>query len=233
MDYFRNVFKLDVLTGTKALSINPKAHSVETTDIKTQKQNTLEYDKLVIATGASPFVPNLEGKDLKGIFTLNNIPDVMGIYNYILGNKPKNVVVVGAGLIGMEAAENLVNQELKVTILEALGWPLPGLLDYEMAAPVEKQLKARGVNAVYGQRVSGFQGDAEGKVKKVIAGNNGFDADMVIMALGVQAECRTGNQVRHKNRAAGRHRCQRIPADIRPGYLRRRRLRGSDRHRFP
>ena len=186
VDFFRNVFKLEVLIGTKALSINPEAHSIETADIKTDKRATLEYDKLVLATGATPFVPNLEGRNLKGIFTLNNIPDVIGIHNYILNTRPKNVVIVGAGLIGMEAAENMANQGLKVTILEALNWPLPGLLDYEIAAPVEKQLQAKGINTAYGQRVSGFQGDTSGKVRKVMSGNNGFDADMVIMALGVR-----------------------------------------------
>src|SRR4030042_6889456 len=119
--YFRNVFDMNVLTGTKAISINPKAHSVETADIKTEKHATLEYDKLVIATGATPTVPNWEGKDLKGIFTLSNIPDASAIKHFLSGSKTKNAVIVGAGLIGLEAAENFVAMGLKVTILEALG----------------------------------------------------------------------------------------------------------------
>jgi NADPH-dependent 2,4-dienoyl-CoA reductase/sulfur reductase-like enzyme/rhodanese-related sulfurtransferase len=185
-EYFRNVFNMDVLTGTKAVSINREAHNIETADTGTEKRTVLEYDKLVIAAGAIPFVPNLQGRELKGIFTLNNIPDIMEIQNFILNSRPKTVVIVGAGLIGIEAAENLVNIGLKVTILEALGWLLPGLLDYEIAAPVEKQLRTKGIDTAYGQRVSGFQGDTSGKVQKVISGNISFDADMVIMALGVR-----------------------------------------------
>jgi len=186
VEYFRNIFNMAVFTGTNALSINPKEHSVEILENKTQNKSTLEYDKLVIATGASPVVPNWEGKDLKGIFTLNNIPDVMAIRSYIMANDPKNAVIVGAGLIGLETAENFTDMGLKVTVLEALGWPLPGLLDAEIAAPVEKHLKANGVNLLFGQRVTGFKGDAKGAVNKVMIGDKGIDADIVIMALGVR-----------------------------------------------
>jgi len=185
-EYFRNVFDMTVLTGTKALSINPRAHSVEITDIKTDKHATLEYDKLVIATGAMPTVPNWEGRTLKGIFTLSNIPDASAIRNYVKGLKSQEAVIVGAGLIGLEVAENFVAMGLKVTILEALGWPLPALLDSEIAAQVEKQLKAKGVNVVFGQRVTGFQGDAAGQVRKVMVGDTGLDASLVLLSLGVR-----------------------------------------------
>jgi NADPH-dependent 2,4-dienoyl-CoA reductase/sulfur reductase-like enzyme/rhodanese-related sulfurtransferase len=186
VDYFRNIFRLKVFTGTKATVIDTQNHRVETVEVKTDKRTTMEYDKLVIATGATPFVPPWENRDLKGIFTLNNIPDAMGIYQYIVSNKPQNAVIVGAGLIGLEAAENLVKLGIKVTILEALGWPLPGLLDYEMGALVEKQLKAKGVNVLFGQRVSGFQGDSTGKLAKVMVGEAGFNADIALLALGVR-----------------------------------------------
>jgi NADPH-dependent 2,4-dienoyl-CoA reductase/sulfur reductase-like enzyme/rhodanese-related sulfurtransferase len=185
-NYFRNVFDMTVFTGTRAMSINPKAHRVEIVDIKTDKHTALDYDKLVIATGAVPTVPNWEGKDLKGIFTLSNIPDAAGIRSYIKDLKTKEVVIVGAGLIGLEAAENFVAMGLKVTVLEALGWPLPALLDPEIAFPVEKHLKAKGVNVIFGQRVSGFQGDGAGQVRQVMVGDKGIDAGMVLLSLGVR-----------------------------------------------
>jgi NADPH-dependent 2,4-dienoyl-CoA reductase/sulfur reductase-like enzyme/rhodanese-related sulfurtransferase len=185
-DYFRNVFDMVVLTGTKAVKIDRQAHQVEIVDIKTDKHTTLDYDKLVIATGASPTVPNWEGKDLKGIFTLNNIPDASAIRSYIASLKNKEVVIVGAGLIGLEAAENFVAAGLKVTILEALGWPLPALLDAEIAAHLEKHLKAKGVNLKFGQRVTGFRGDNEGQVNKVMLGETGIDAGIVLLSLGVR-----------------------------------------------
>jgi NADPH-dependent 2,4-dienoyl-CoA reductase/sulfur reductase-like enzyme len=114
-DYFRNVLKMTVFTGTRATAINPKAHRVDIVDIKTNKKQTLDYDKLVIATGATPIVPNWEAKDLKGIFTLSNIPDAVGIRRYISRLKKKKVVIVGAGLTGLEAVENFATMGLKVT----------------------------------------------------------------------------------------------------------------------
>jgi NADPH-dependent 2,4-dienoyl-CoA reductase/sulfur reductase-like enzyme/rhodanese-related sulfurtransferase len=185
-DFFRNVFDMTVLTGTKATSINRKAHRVEIIDVKTDKQATLEYDKLVIATGATPAVPDWEGKDLKGIFTLSNIPDAVAIRNYISGLKNKEAVIVGAGLIGLEAAENFVAMGLKVTILETLDWALPALLDPEIAAHIERHLRSKGVKLIFGQRVTGLQGDSSGQVRKVMVGDIGFDADIVLLSLGVK-----------------------------------------------
>ncbi len=185
-DYFRNVFDMTVLTGTRALKIDRPAHQVEVVDIKTDKHTNLDYDKLVIATGATPTVPNWEGKDLKGIFTLNNIPDALAISNYMTTVKFKEAVIVGAGLIGLEAAENFVAAGFKVTILEALGWPLPALLDWEIAVHVEKHLKSKGVNLKFGQRVTGFRGDGEGRVNKVMLGETGIDAGIVLLSLGVR-----------------------------------------------
>jgi NADPH-dependent 2,4-dienoyl-CoA reductase/sulfur reductase-like enzyme/rhodanese-related sulfurtransferase len=185
-DYFRNVMDMKVLTGTRAISIDRKAHKVEITDIKTEQRSTIEYDKLVIATGALPTVPNWEGKQLQGIFTLSNIPDAGAIRNYASSLKNKEVVIVGAGLIGLEMAEAFVTMGLKVTVLEALGWPLPALLDDEIAAHVEKHLRAKGVNVIFGQRVTGFQGDKNGLVSKVTVGDTGLEASLVLLSLGVR-----------------------------------------------
>lgn len=186
VEFFRNGLKMTVFTGTRATAINPKAHRVEIVDIKTNKKQTLDYDKLVIATGATPTVPNWEGKDLKGIFTLSDIPDAVGIRDYMAGLKNKKSVIVGAGLIGLEAAENFVAMGLKVTVLEMLGWPLPTLLDEEIAAQLEKHMKSKGVKLMFGQRVTGFKGDKAGKVNKVMVGDTAIDAGMVLLSLGVR-----------------------------------------------
>ncbi len=186
VEFFRNGLKMTVFTGTRATAINPKAHRVEIVDIKTNKKQTLDYDKLVIATGATPTVPNWEGKDLKGIFTLSDIPDAVGIRDYMAGLKNKKAVIVGAGLIGLEAAENFVAMGLKVTVLEMLGWPLPTLLDEEIAAQLEKHMKSKGVELMFGQRVTGFKGDKTGKVNKVMVGDTSIDAGMVLLSLGVR-----------------------------------------------
>jgi NADPH-dependent 2,4-dienoyl-CoA reductase/sulfur reductase-like enzyme/rhodanese-related sulfurtransferase len=187
-DYFRNVMDMEVFTGTRALSIDRQAHNVEIADLKTDRRSTIEYDKLVIATGALPAVPNWEGKQLQGIFTLSNIPDASAIRSYVSNLKNKDVVIVGAGLIGLEMAEAFVTLGLKVTVLEALGWCLPALLDSEIAAHVETHLRAKGVKAIFGQRVTGFQGDKDGHIRKVVAGNTELDASLVLLSLGVRPD---------------------------------------------
>ncbi|HUT68900.1 MAG TPA: FAD-dependent oxidoreductase [Dehalococcoidales bacterium] len=188
-DYFKIIMDMEVLTETRATAIDPGAHTVEIIDLKTQQCSTVTYDKLVLATGSTPAVPDWKGKDLEGIFTVTDIPDANAIRGYLskLGDK-KEVVIVGAGLIGLEMAEAFVSKGCHVTILEALDRVLPTLLDPDIAVQVEKQLQSRGVKVICGQRVSGFQGDENGRVRKVLAGNTGLEADLVLLSLGVRPD---------------------------------------------
>jgi NADPH-dependent 2,4-dienoyl-CoA reductase/sulfur reductase-like enzyme/rhodanese-related sulfurtransferase len=186
VDYFRDVMDMEVLTGTRAVAVDPKAHSVETLKQKTDRRTTIEYDKLIIATGAMPMAPNWEGRDLAGIFTLSNIPDATAIRNYLENLRNKEAVIVGAGLIGLEMAEAFHTRGLKVTVLEALNWPLPALLDAEIAAQVDKHLRSKGVDAHCGQRVTGFVGDKDRRVRKVVCGDTELEAGIVLLSLGVR-----------------------------------------------
>jgi NADPH-dependent 2,4-dienoyl-CoA reductase/sulfur reductase-like enzyme/rhodanese-related sulfurtransferase len=185
-DYFRDVMDMKVLTGTRVLAVHPKAHTVEIRNQKTERRSAIEYDNLVIATGAVPIVPNWEGKDLAGIFTLSNIPDATAIRAYLAKLKKREVVIVGAGLIGLEMAEAFTARGLKVTVIEALDWPLPALLDAEIAAHVEKHLRTKGVAVRCGQRVTGFIGDKEKRVRKVVLGNSELETDLVLVSIGVR-----------------------------------------------
>jgi NADPH-dependent 2,4-dienoyl-CoA reductase/sulfur reductase-like enzyme/rhodanese-related sulfurtransferase len=186
VDYFHDVMDMEVLIGTRALAVHPRAHTVEILNQKTERRSAIEYDKLVIATGASPIDPNWEGKDLAGIFTLANIPDATAIRNYLDTLKNREVVVVGAGLIGLEMAEAFHARGMKVTVLEALDWPLPALLDAEIAAQVEKHLRSKGVVVRCGQRVTGFLGDKDRRVRKVVCGDAEIETGMVLLSLGVR-----------------------------------------------
>jgi NADPH-dependent 2,4-dienoyl-CoA reductase/sulfur reductase-like enzyme/rhodanese-related sulfurtransferase len=185
-DYFRDVMDMEVLIGTRALVVHPKAHTVEILNQTTGRRSAIEYDKLVIATGAIPIAPNWEGKDLAGIFTLSNIPDATAIRNHLDTLKNKEVIIVGAGLIGLEMAEAFCARRLKVTVLEALDWPLPALLDAEIAAQVEKHLRSKGVTVRCGQRVTGFLGDKNRRVRKVVCGDAELEVGMVLLSLGVR-----------------------------------------------
>ncbi len=187
-DSFRNVYDMEVLAGTRADAIDPKRHTVQTTELKTGRSSTFEYDKLVLATGSRPAVPPWEGRYLRGIFTLSSIPDAEAIRSRVSAMKNKDVVIVGAGLIGLEMAEAFVTMGLKVTVLEALDWPLPTLLDFDIAAQLEKHLRAKGVNLIFGQRVTGFTDDGGGNVRGVRVGDNEVGASLVLLSLGVRPD---------------------------------------------
>ncbi len=187
-EHFRDVLGMTVLTGTRATAIDRKKRTVTVTDLKTNKTDAITYDKLVLATGSAPVRPGWAGSDLKGIFTLSDLPDASAIKKYAAGLANKEAVIVGAGLIGLEMAEALAALGLKVTVLEALGWALPQLLDEEMAASLAKHLASKGVTLRCGERVNGFSGDKAGRVASVITGGGEAKAGLVLLSLGVRPE---------------------------------------------
>jgi len=184
--YFKKVMDIDVLTRTQVLDINRGTHQVETLNLKTGQRAVIDYDKLVLATGATPIVPPLEGRDLKGVFTLNTIQDADAILSFVASQKVQRVVIVGAGLIGIEAAEALVSRGVNVTVVEVLDWVLPTLLDTEVAAFLTRHLEEKGVNLLPSQKVIGFEGDEDRRVRCVLIDNARVEADLVLLAIGVR-----------------------------------------------
>ena len=184
--FFRDVMNIEVLTRTKALAVDREAHRVEILNAKVKQVSTIEYDKLVLATGSVPVVLDVEGKHLKGIFALTKIKDANTIRNIISSREIKKATIIGAGLIGLEMAEAFLVRGLEVTVVEALDWVLPTLLDFEVAACVERQLQEKGVKLVLGQRVIGFEGDKDGQVHKVITEGTELETSLVLLALGAR-----------------------------------------------
>lgn len=133
-DFFKEVMDIDVLTRTRAVAINRKAQRVEILNLAKNLTSTIEYDKLVLATGSTPIVPNGRGRELKGVFTLSRIEEAQAIRNLVSPRKINRAVIVGAGLIGLEMADALVSQGVEVSVVEALDWVLPALFDFETAA---------------------------------------------------------------------------------------------------
>jgi len=187
VNYFKDVMDIDVLLGTRAVAIDRAGHELEVVDLNTNKTSRIPYDKLVIATGATPAVPRaLKGRELKGVFTLTKIADANAILREMEDASPKRAVVVGAGLIGIETAEAFRERGLEVSVVEALPTVLPALLDPEIAAHTEKELTERGVDLKVGQRVMSLEGDAAGHVRKVVTEQSEIDADIVLLALGAR-----------------------------------------------
>jgi len=193
--YFKEVSDIDVLTGTRGTVIHRDAHELEVVNLATGVTSRLPYDKLVIATGATPVQPaSLAGKDLNGVFTLTKIADANAIVKALGRETTKKAVVIGAGLIGIESAEAFKSRGLDVSLVEALPHALPALLDPDMSLQVEKELATKGVNLFLGQRVLGLEGDSEGAVRRVVTEHATIEADIVILALGYRPNVELARQ---------------------------------------
>lgn len=175
-------FNLDVRPFHEVISISPAEHTV--TVRRDGQEFTESYDKLILSPGAKPFVPSIEGlAEAKNAYTLRNVPDLDEIMA-ALDNHPKEAVVIGAGFIGLEMAENLTKRGLQVTIVEKAPHVLPPL-DQEMAAFVQAELLANGVRVITSQSATRFEDQG-----KVIALENGqkITSDLTILSVGVEPE---------------------------------------------
>jgi NADPH-dependent 2,4-dienoyl-CoA reductase/sulfur reductase-like enzyme/peroxiredoxin family protein/TusA-related sulfurtransferase/rhodanese-related sulfurtransferase len=147
-------------------------------------ESELPYDKLVLAPGASPLRPPLPGIDDPRVLTLRNLQDMDRIK--AAARAARRVLVIGAGFIGLEMAEQLKQLGKEVAVVEAADQVLPPL-DREMAAPVEDALRAAGVELVLGDAIAGFapQGDA---LEAALKSGRRLVADFVVLAIGVKPE---------------------------------------------
>lgn len=180
--YFK-MMKINLKTETKAVSINAANKTVETTD-KAGSKETIPYDSLIIATGASSFMPPIKGKEKQGILSLRTLEDGERIDRSIK-NGAKTAVVMGAGLIGLEVAIALQERGLKAMVVEMLPQVLPQMLDAELAKGAQEMLEQEGINVLTGKSVEEFLG--ADKVTGIVAGGEQFNADLIISAFGVKA----------------------------------------------
>ena len=160
----------------------------KTVTVRQSSEDTYEesYDKLLISTGASPVRPPLPGIDLSGIFTLRNVADTDNIKAYIDSHAPRKAVVVGAGFIGLEMAENLHAQGAKVSIVE-MGNQVMAPIDFSMASLVHQHLMDKGVNLYLEQAVASFERNGKG-LKVNFKNGQSIAADIVILSIGVRPE---------------------------------------------
>ena len=180
--FFGKVKGVKVITGTEAVAINREAGTVELLETASARRYTFGYDRLVLATGSTPFFPPLDNSGLEGILTVKSIEDAELLKASAVAGK--QACIVGAGLIGLETAEALRQQGLEVTVMEMRDQVLPGVLDAEMAALVEKHLRMNGVRVMTSCKVTGFAGT--GRVQGVIAGKEEVAAQLVVVAPGVR-----------------------------------------------
>ena len=185
--FFLNVKNFKVQNRTEALEIDREGKRLRVKALATGEESWLPYDKLVLATGASPVIPPIPGVDKKNVFTLHGVHDAEGIKTAIAQQKAKDVVIIGGGLIGVEATEALATHGCRITIVEMLPQIL-NLLDWEIARLVENYMESNGVRVMTNTKAIALEsrGGTNDIVTHVRTDKGDLPADMVILAIGVR-----------------------------------------------
>lgn len=180
---FKSRFNIDVRVNHEVVKINPDIKTVTVKNLKSGECFDESYDKLILSPGAKAAVPPLDGVDSGKIFTLRTVEDTFKIKNYLNFEKPQTAVVIGAGFIGLEAAENLAETGIKVTLIEFTDHVLAPF-DYDMACQLHGLIKRRGIDLLLNTAVTAFKEENE-KISVFTDKGRKICADMVIMSVGV------------------------------------------------
>lgn len=178
-------FNLDVRVRSSVESIDRGAKTVRIRDLESHQEYEESYDKLILAPGAVPLRPPIPGIDLPNIFTLRNLQDMDRIKSAVK-HGVKQAVVIGAGFIGLELVENLVNLGISVTVVELQDQVLPPF-NKEMTTPLANTLAENGVELLLGNSVVGFTAGSKGVVVQLKSGRE-LSADLVSLGIGVRPE---------------------------------------------
>jgi NADPH-dependent 2,4-dienoyl-CoA reductase/sulfur reductase-like enzyme/rhodanese-related sulfurtransferase len=191
--YYLNAKSIDARTNTEVISIDRKSHTVAFKNLLTEETGTMEYDKLIIATGSIPQLPPVPGTDLKGITTLQSMKDADFLRAIREEQTIKKAVVVGGGLIGIETCEALQLAGIEITVIELLPQLLT-FLDWELAKLVEGHVKSKSANVITGNGIAGFLG--ENGILTGVKLQNGTElpCELAVVAIGVRPNVRLAKE---------------------------------------
>ena len=181
----RERFRLDVRTRSSVEAIDRSAKTVRVKELDTGREYDEPYDRLLLAPGAAPLRPPVPGVESPLVLTLRNLQDVDRIKSRI-DSGAKRVVVVGAGFIGLELAENFSKRQVATTVVELQDQVLPPL-DREMTTPIVATLQSQGVTVLLGESATGFEPDGTGVAVQLKSGGR-LGCDLVILGVGVRPD---------------------------------------------
>ncbi len=184
---FKAWLNVDVRVKNEALRIDRDNKEVVVIDHHSGEEYRENYDYLVLSPGAEPLRPPLPGIDSTGIFSLRSVPDTDRIYEYLANKNPRRAVVVGAGYIGLEMAENLKHRGLDTTIVE-LAPQVLSPIDADLAASVQQYLRAMGIKLYLGDGVQQFIPTEQDSLKVELNSGETLETDLIILAIGVKPE---------------------------------------------
>lgn len=175
---------VNVFSNTEITAIKPENHQVVVKDLLSGKERTEGYDKLIISPGAVPFELNVPGKELENIYLMRGRKWAIKLKAKTVDPEVKNVVVIGSGYIGIEAAESFAKAGKNVTVIDILDRPLGVYLDKEFTDVLTEEMEANNIKVVTNETVQSYKG--EGQVKTVVTDKAEYAADLVVVAVGVR-----------------------------------------------
>ncbi len=183
---FNQRFNIDVRVKTEVLSINPANKTIQALNSVTGETYEETYDKLILSPGAEPVRPPLPGIGLEGIFTLRNVNDTDYIKAYTQQKHVRKVLVIGAGFIGLEMAENLLELGMDVTVVE-MGNQILAPVDFPIAAKVQQHIRSKGVQLMLNTAVTGFAQQGK-QIEASLKNGEHIIADLVLLSIGVRPD---------------------------------------------
>ena len=176
-EFYEKTRGIKVLTQTTVESVDDAAKTV------TANGKAYSYDSLIIATGGKVFVPPIEGTGLKNVFIVRTVRDGKNIQEAL--KDAKNVVIGGAGVIGLELAESFKNMGKNVTVIEMMNQVIPRIADKDMADNIQAHLEEKGIKFVMKAPIQSVNG--KDKVESVTADGKEYPCEVMIFATGVRA----------------------------------------------
>lgn len=191
-DNFRSRYRVDVRTHNEVLSIDRNQKRIRIRETLTGKEYDDNYDALLLSPGADPLRPPIPGIETEGIFTLRNISDTDAIMKHLSTGGVDHAVVIGAGFIGLEMAENLHHRGIHVTVVEALDQVMT-VLDYEMAAEIHHHMHGKKISLILKDAVKSFSKKGS-SITVTLASGRELNAGIVILSIGVRPESKLARE---------------------------------------
>ncbi|MFF6786824.1 FAD-dependent oxidoreductase [Streptomyces sp. NPDC012510] len=178
---------IDLRMRTEVVEIDVEGSRVRARDLDAGTESWTAYDKLVIATGARPIRPDLPGVDAPGVHGVQTLDDGQALLNTLNATEGRRAVVVGAGYIGVEMAEALINRGYEVTVVNRGKEPM-STLDPDMGRLVHKAMEGLGITMVNDAEVTALRTGDDGRVRAVATEDAAYPADVVVLGIGVRPE---------------------------------------------
>jgi len=187
--FFSGAKGVETKTSTRAIAINRETKTVQLEDLLTNTQETIPYDKLVLATGSKPIIPPFAGVDLKGVFTVSSLKNAISLQRYIRESNIEKAVIIGGGAIGIEMAEGLEDMwGLETSIVEFMPQLLPRFIEKPIERMLSHHLTKNNIDVYTSEGVIALEGDENGVVARVITVSQKLDAQLVLISTGVRPQ---------------------------------------------